>query len=221
MPPMTPATSPTGAESRRSRPGEIFGAKRARSRTTNPRTNAPRISVTARAESMTRSFVPTIVPTMVKTSSGASRRGASPRGPCRRSWRPSITRFGMTSTATAVFTSTTRASSGVPSVGNPKPIAPLTKAAARTAAAVPGLARERLSQNFGRVLGPATGQVLDLLTTGDAGRDDLGLQPGGLHGGGQPAVAERDPDVVVLPLEAERASHAAAARNHFPDPATP
>src|SRR5437879_5907757 len=83
---------------------------------------------------MTRSFVPTTVPIIVKSSSGARRRGASPLGPLRRSCRLSITRFGMTSSATALFTSTARARSGVPRVGNPKPIAPLTKAASNTAA---------------------------------------------------------------------------------------
>src|SRR5882672_6804498 len=54
--------------------------------------------------------------------------------------------------------------------------------------------------------------MLDLLAAGDAGRDDLGVGGGGLHRGRQPQIAERDRDVVVLALEAERAGHAAAAR---------
>ena len=62
------------------------------------------------------------------------------------------------------------------------------------------------------MLGAPAGQVLDLLATRDARRDDLGVGGGRLHGRRQPAVAERDRDVVVLPLEAERAGHAAAAR---------
>src|SRR5258706_1983618 len=62
------------------------------------------------------------------------------------------------------------------------------------------------------MLGPPAGQVLDLLATGDAGRDDLRLGRRGLDGGRQPAVAERDRDIVVLALEAERAGHPAAAR---------
>src|SRR5437879_11396435 len=61
------------------------------------------------------------------------------------------------------------------------------------------------------MFGAAPRQVLDLLPTGDAGRDDLGFRVGGLHGGRQATIAERDRDVVVLPLEAERARHAAAA----------
>src|SRR5882724_778785 len=61
------------------------------------------------------------------------------------------------------------------------------------------------------MLGAATGQVLDLLPARDAGRDDLGFRGGGLHGGRQASIAERDRDVVVLALEAERAGHAAAA----------
>src|SRR5262245_18135500 len=61
------------------------------------------------------------------------------------------------------------------------------------------------------MLGAPARQVLDLLAAGDAGRDDLGLGGRGLHRGRQPAIAERDGDVVVLALEAERSGHAAAA----------
>ena len=83
------------------------------------------------------------------------------------------------------------------------------------------LARERLAQDLGRVLGPATGQVLDLLAARDPGRDDLGLRRRGLHGRRQAAVAERDRDVVVLALEAERARHAAAAGVDLAAPRSP
>src|SRR5262249_37664100 len=69
-----------------------------------------------------------------------------------------------------------------------------------------------LAQDLRRVLGPATGQVLDLLAAGNAGRDDLGLRGRGLHGRGEATITERDRDVVVLALEAERARHTAAAR---------
>src|SRR6267378_3976038 len=62
------------------------------------------------------------------------------------------------------------------------------------------------------MLGAAAREMLDLLAARDAGGDDLGLRGSGLHGGRQPTVAERDRDVVVLALEAERAGHAAAAR---------
>src|SRR6516225_5389086 len=62
------------------------------------------------------------------------------------------------------------------------------------------------------MLGAATCEMLDLLAAGDAGRHDLGLRGGGLDRRRQPPVAERDRDVVVLALEAERAGHAAAAR---------
>ncbi len=62
------------------------------------------------------------------------------------------------------------------------------------------------------MLGPAAGQMLNLLAARDPGRDDLGLRGGGLHRGRQPTVSERDRDVVVFALEAERAGHPAAAR---------
>src|SRR5262245_20529538 len=62
------------------------------------------------------------------------------------------------------------------------------------------------------MLGAPPSQVLDLLAAGNTGRDDLGLGGRGLHRGRQPAITERDRDVVVLALEAERARHAAAAR---------
>src|SRR5262245_15587681 len=67
------------------------------------------------------------------------------------------------------------------------------------------------------MLGAPPRQVLDLLAAGDAGRDDLGLGGRGLHRGRQPAIAERDRDVVVLAFEAERARHAATARVDFLD----
>src|SRR5882762_6401378 len=67
------------------------------------------------------------------------------------------------------------------------------------------------------MLGATAGEVLDLLTTGDAGSDDLGLRRRGLHGRRQPAVAQRDGDVVVLALEAEGAGHPAAPRIHLGD----
>src|SRR5438034_11714822 len=50
----------------------------------------------------------------------------------------------------------------------------------------------------------------DLLPARDAGRHDHGVRGRRLHGGGQAAIAERDGDVVVLALEAERARHPAA-----------
>src|SRR5712692_6726662 len=63
----------------------------------------------------------------------------------------------------------------------------------------------------------AAGEVLDLLAARDAWRDHDGVRRRRLHGGRQAAVPERDRDVVVLALEAERARHAAAARVHFGD----
>jgi len=112
----------------------------------------------------------------------------------------------MTSDATATFTSMTSASSGVPSVGNPKPIAPLTNAAAKTATIAPSAsARAPLAV-------PRRGAW-------PGGRPGAGSAAGRrrLHGRRQSAVAERDRDVVVLALEAERAGHAAAARIHLGD----
>src|SRR5438309_6079971 len=67
------------------------------------------------------------------------------------------------------------------------------------------------------MLGAAAREMLDLLTAGDTGGDDLRLRGGGLHRGREPTIAERDRDVVVLALEAERAGHAAAARVDFLD----
>src|SRR3989441_4144091 len=93
----------------------------------------------------------------------------------------------------------------------------LTSRAARRACpldAQRSRARERLPQGLGRVLRAASGEVLDLLPAGDAGRDDRRVGGGGLHGRRQAAVAQRDGDVVVLALEAERAGHPAAAGGH-------
>src|SRR5438034_10777019 len=52
--------------------------------------------------------------------------------------------------------------------------------------------------------------MLDLLAARDPGRHDHGVSRRRLDGGDQPPAAERDGDVVVLPLEAERARHPAA-----------
>src|SRR2546428_9030529 len=52
--------------------------------------------------------------------------------------------------------------------------------------------------------------MLDLLAARDAGRRDHGVRGCRLDGGDQAAIAERDRDVVVLALEAERARHPAA-----------
>src|SRR4029450_3579202 len=82
---------------------------------------------------------------------------------------------------------------------------PLSRRRRRRRRRQPALAREGLAQDLRRVLGPATGQVLNLLTAGDAGSDDLRLGRRGLHGRGQAPIAERDRDVVVLLLEAGRA----------------
>src|SRR5213083_3733978 len=52
--------------------------------------------------------------------------------------------------------------------------------------------------------------MLDLLAARDPRRHDHGVSMRGLDGGRQPPAAERDGDVVVLALEAERARHPAA-----------
>jgi hypothetical protein len=49
---------------------------------------------------------------------------------------PSMTMLGRIRSTTAVFTSTTRLSSGVAREGNPKPTAPLMNAAASTTTAI-------------------------------------------------------------------------------------
>ena len=83
----------------------------------------------ATAGGITRSWVPSTVP-----EEAEDQQHRQP-APCARSpvLRPtcsaSITMFGTINSATAVFTSMTSASSGVATVGKPKPIAPLTKAA--------------------------------------------------------------------------------------------
>ena len=53
--------------------------------------------------------------------------------------------------------------------------------------------------------------MLDLLAAGDAGRHDERVRVRRFHRGGEPAVAERDGQVIVLALEAERAGHATAS----------
>src|SRR5215469_6461723 len=52
--------------------------------------------------------------------------------PRRTNWMLSITMLGRMRTTRAAFTSITRLSSGVPSVGKPKPMAPLRRAESRT-----------------------------------------------------------------------------------------
>src|SRR5207245_4578770 len=60
--------------------------------------------------------------------------------------------------------------------------------------------------------------MLDLLAARDAGRRDHGVRGCRLDGGDQAAIAERDRDVVVLALEAERARHPAAPGVDLLDP---
>jgi hypothetical protein len=103
---------------------------------TNVTTKIPRMNMAARGDSMVSKRVPTITPAAPETSSAPKRRTVAIGAPRRRNWIPSITMFGRISTTTAVFTSVTRLSSGVAREGNPKPIAPLTRPAAITTAAM-------------------------------------------------------------------------------------
>src|SRR5215470_15285304 len=63
--------------------------------------------------------------------------------------------------------------------------------------------------------GAAPRQVLDRLSARHPGRDDLGLRGHGLYRGRESTVAEPGRDLVVLPLEAERSRHPAAAGVHL------
>src|SRR5207244_4041410 len=82
------------------------------------------------------SQVPSTVPTAPKSVSTAIRRATAAKSPSRNSCRASMTMFGMIRTATALLTSITSASSGVARGGKPKLMAPLTRAARSTAAAL-------------------------------------------------------------------------------------
>ena len=95
----------------------------------------PRMSITVREDSVTSRRVPITVPIAPNTTIDAMRRTVCRGAPRRTNWIPSMTMLGTMRTRTAVLTSTRSASSGVPSVGNPKPMAPFTKAAAATASA--------------------------------------------------------------------------------------
>ena len=55
---------------------------------------------------------------------------------------------------------------------------------------IAGLARERLGERLGGMLGAAAGEVLDLLAAGDAGRHDERVRVRRLYRGGEAAVAE-------------------------------
>src|SRR5262245_36155476 len=73
-------------------------------------------------------------------------------------------------------------------------------------------AGEHVPERFRGMLGPTTGQVIDLLSARDSRRHDLGGGGLGLHSRHQSPVAHGDRDIVVLFLEAEGAGHPAAAR---------
>src|SRR6058998_298903 len=107
-----------------------------RPRMTNSRANAPSTNVAARGDMSTRSQVPSTVPTAPKSVNTAIRRATAAKSPSRNSCRASMTMFGMIRTATALLTSITSASSGVARGGKPKLMAPLTRAARSTAAAL-------------------------------------------------------------------------------------
>src|SRR5262245_24512735 len=170
-----------------------------------------------------RNCVPSTVPAIPATTRLAWRRAAAPSPGFRTAWIVSITMFGSSSTTTAVRTSVARARRGVATVGKPKPIAPLTKAATRspprpspqTAGITEWSAGDGLPEQLGRVLRLAARGVGDLLAARDAGRAhrDFGRQR--LHRRDEPAVRDLERQVVVLRLEAERARHPAAAGIHL------
>jgi hypothetical protein len=135
MPPITPVRNPATGEAHGSQPAGRRGESFITFSTTKVTMKPPRMSMTVREDSITSSRVPTTVPIAPNAASGAMRRIVVPGAPCRRNWMPSITMFGTISTRTAVLMSTKSVSSGVPSVGNPNPIEPFTKAAAATATA--------------------------------------------------------------------------------------
>src|SRR5262249_47363800 len=70
-------------------------------------------------------------------------------------------------------------------------------------------------QYFRRMLGFSPRGMVDLLTAGDAGSDDLDVRISGADSRGETALGDGERDVVVLLLEAEGARHAAAARIDF------
>src|SRR3989442_6207603 len=107
-----------------------------RPRMTDSSPNAPSTTVAARGDMSTRSQVPSTVPPAPKSVSTAIRRATAAKSPSRNSCRASMTMFGMIRTATALLTSITSASSGVARGGKPKLMAPLTRAARSTAAAL-------------------------------------------------------------------------------------
>jgi len=80
--------------------------------------------------------VPRTTPTAPAASRTQKRRTVESGVPRRANWMPSITILGRIRTTTAVLTSTTRLSSGVPRAGKPNPMAPLTKAATSTTIAI-------------------------------------------------------------------------------------
>jgi hypothetical protein len=136
IPPMTPAMKPAGAESQRSQCGGTRGVRPVAFSATKQSTKTPRIRVAAQGDRTTSARVPSTTPSAPAASSTAKRRTVASGVPRRANWMPSITMLGRIRTNPAVWTSTTRLSRGVPRAGKPKPIAPLTKAATSTTAAI-------------------------------------------------------------------------------------
>src|SRR5215468_7789379 len=132
IPPMTPASRPATGDSHGSQRLDTCSVRPVAFSATNPTMKRPRIKVAVRDERATRRRVPKTVPTAPKSSSTPNRLTVAMGAPRRTNWMLSITMLGRMRTTTAAFTSMTRLSSGVPSVGKPKPMAPLRRAESRT-----------------------------------------------------------------------------------------
>jgi hypothetical protein len=61
----------------------------------------------------------------------------------------------------------------------------------------------------------ATGQMFDLLSAGDAGRNDLDIGSSGFDRGRKPAISYGDRKIIMLFFKAKGTCHAAAARIDF------
>ncbi len=136
MPPTTPATKPATGPAQGSHARGKRGENRVALSATKATTKPPSSSRTVRVGSTTSRRVPMTVPIVPPISSGTRRRIVSVDAPRRANWIPSITMFGRISSTTAVFTSTARLSSGVASVGKPRPAVPFTVPATKTASSV-------------------------------------------------------------------------------------
>src|SRR5688500_1075327 len=158
--------------------------------------------------------VPSHAPTAAPASSGQKSRRMRATPPPRRAEISTSARVSGAMRAMADLMSTTSATSGVATIGKPKPIAPWAKPENRQASTTKPSAQPPSSRLIGEQLGQvqrrAGRQRLDLLAAGEAARHHDALGRAG-QGGQQRKRGDALGGVVELRAITEGAGHAAAA----------